>query len=287
MSDQQHERTPRRPALAAAAAFLLASVAAIAFAVSYVMDAGTQAFAWTLGIAFGALAVGLIIWGRHLQPSGGYVEEHGSFGSPPAERERTVRALTEIAHPHRRGLLGMLAVAALSIGGALVFPFRSLMQPKGENPDRQLARTEWRDGDLRLVDASGHPVHISDVQPDTIIMVNPEGHPKSGDTPSFVVRLDPARFRQPPSANHISGVVAYSLLCTHAGCPVSLYEQSTGRIVCPCHQSIFDLLQAGRAVAGPAGRSLPGLPIAVDGDGFLYATGDFTSPPGPGYWGRS
>ncbi len=82
-------------------------------------------------------------------------------------------------------------------------------------------------------------------------------------------------------------MVAYSLLCTHAGCPVALYEQGTGRMLCPCHQSAFDLLAGAEPIAGPAGRPLPGLPIAVDTDGYLVARGDFTAPPGPGFWSRA
>jgi ubiquinol-cytochrome c reductase iron-sulfur subunit len=137
-----------------------------------------------------------------------------------------------------------------------------------------------------LVDADKRPVRISDVQAETVLTVFPEGHTDAGDVPTFVVRLDPAKFKTRAPGGDIDGVVAYSLLCTHAGCPVSLYEQSTARMLCPCHQSVFDLLDGARPVAGPAARALPGLPIAVDAAGFLYATGDFTGPPGPGYWSR-
>jgi ubiquinol-cytochrome c reductase iron-sulfur subunit len=116
--------------------------------------------------------------------------------------------------------------------------------------------------------------------------VFPEGHVRAGDVPAFAVRLDPARFAVAPPGGHVDGLVAYSLLCTHAGCPVALYEQGAGRVLCPCHQSAFDLLTAARPIAGPAARRLPGLPLMVDGAGYLRATGDFTAPPGPGYWSR-
>ncbi len=180
----------------------------------------------------------------------------------------------------------MLAVAAGSLGLAALFPLRSMLQPNGDNPAQQLAQTAWRLGNPRIVDADNKPIRIDDVTTETVVRAFPAGHTDAGDVPAFLVRIDPSRFTAKPPAADIDGVVAYSLLCTHAGCPVSLYEQSTGKMLCPCHQSVFDLLAGARPVAGPAARSLPGLPIAVDEDGYLYATGDFTSPPGPGYWSR-
>ena len=82
----------------------------------------------------------------------------------------------------------------------------------------------------------------------------------------------------------VQGAIAFSKLCTHAGCPVGLYEQSSRQLFCPCHQSVFDVLRGARAVAGPAGRALPQLPIDVDPAGYLVATGDFRGKPGPTYW---
>jgi ubiquinol-cytochrome c reductase iron-sulfur subunit len=78
--------------------------------------------------------------------------------------------------------------------------------------------------------------------------------------------------------------VAYSKICTHAGCPVSLYEQETGRILCPCHQSQFDVTDGAKPVFGPATRSLPQLPITVDDEGYFMARSDFNAPVGPSFW---
>jgi ubiquinol-cytochrome c reductase iron-sulfur subunit len=85
----------------------------------------------------------------------------------------------------------------------------------------------------------------------------------------------------------VDGIIAYSKLCTHAGCPVGLYVQQLGELLCPCHQSVFDILAGATPVAGPAARPLPQLPIAVGADGTLVARGDFSAPVGPGYWSRS
>lgn len=285
MSAEYHGHTRKqRPRLAIVTAFGFTILGAAAFAVFYVLHAGTQLLGAAFAVAFGGLAVGLTVWSRHLLPNGGYVEEHEGFSSDSREQLALADDITEIAKPNRRGLLATLTLAVLSIGGAALFPLRSLMQPRGEHVLTQLRETAWRAGRLRLVDSDKRPLRLADVRADTIVIVEPEGHTRSGDTASFVVRLDPSRFVSPPPAGHLSGVVAYSLLCTHAGCPVGLFEQSTGRMLCPCHQSVFNLLDGGRAVAGPAARSLPGLPITVGPDGFLYATGDFTGPPGAGYW---
>lgn len=280
---QGHTRK-QRPRLAIITAFGFTVLGAVGFAVCYVVHAGTLLLGATFAVAFGGLAVGLTTWARHLLPTGGYVEEHQGFSSGAGKQQELAEDLSEIARPNRRGLLASLTFAVLSIAGAAVFPLRSLMQPRGEHVLAQLRQTSWHTGGLRLVDSAKRPVRLTDVRPDTIVIVEPEGHTHSGDAVAFVVRLDPNRFMTPPPAGHLGGVVAYSLSCTHAGCPVGLFEQSTGRMLCPCHQSVFDLLDGGRPVAGPAARSLPGLPIRTDSNGFLYAAGDFTAPPGPGYW---
>ena len=79
---------------------------------------------------------------------------------------------------------------------------------------------------------------------------------------------------------------AYSKICTHLGCPTSLFEQQTNRILCPCHQSQFNALEYGKPIFGPAARALPQLPITVDDEGYLVARSDFTEPVGPSFWER-
>ena len=79
---------------------------------------------------------------------------------------------------------------------------------------------------------------------------------------------------------------AFSKICTHVACPTSLYEQQTHRILCPCHQSQFNLLEYAKPVFGPAARALPQLPISVDSEGYLVANGDFIEPVGPAFWER-
>ncbi|RGC66740.1 Rieske [2Fe-2S] domain protein [Micromonospora sp. MW-13] len=268
------------------AAFLTGAAGAVGFAVTYVLGGDTRWEGVTLSVAFAGLAVGLSQWGRHLVPTGGYVEEHEGFAPPPFEQTMTTRALTAPDSPvRRRGLLAALGLALTALGAAALFPLRSLLPFDRVRPVRARTDTPWGPG-VRLVDAGGRPLRPQDVPADTMVGVFPEGHVDAGDGPAFAVRLEPGRFSRQPSGGHLDGLAVWSLLCTHAGCPVRLYLRGTGRLLCPCHQSSFDLLADARPVAGPAARPLPGLPIEVGPDGFLRAAGDFTGPPGAGFWSR-
>jgi ubiquinol-cytochrome c reductase iron-sulfur subunit len=116
----------------------------------------------------------------------------------------------------------------------------------------------------------------------------PEGRLDASDAQALLIRMTPDELV--PQAGRESwspdGFIAYSKLCTHAGCPIGLYEQSTGRLFCPCHQSVFEARQGAKPTAGPATRPLPQLPLSVDEEGFLRAGGDFPEPVGPGFWDR-
>jgi ubiquinol-cytochrome c reductase iron-sulfur subunit len=268
-------------------AFALTVLGAIGFAVTYSLGGNTQLLGAALALAFGGLAYGLAAWGRRLLPTGGFVEERPILGASPQERTLLAEVVGGPESPvRRRGLLGMLLFGAASIGVAMLFPLRSLLSFRQPDPVTALRRTAWRAGGLGLVTPDGVPVRAAEISAATIQIVMPEGHTKDGDAPAFVVRLDPNRLAKTPSGGQVGGVVAYSLLCTHAGCPVALYEQTTGRMLCPCHQSTFDLYDGAVPIAGPAARPLPGLPIEVDAEGYLRATGDFTAPPGAGFWSR-
>ncbi|GAA1801095.1 Rieske 2Fe-2S domain-containing protein [Luedemannella flava] len=269
-------------------AFGISVLGAVEFAVAYGLGGNTQLLGVGLAVAFGGLCVGLWLWGRRLLPMGGFVEQRPPLAATQQDVTLLAHAIGGPESPvRRRGLLGMFALAVGTVGLALLFPARSLLSFRKPDPDVALDHTAWRFGGLRLVTPEGVPVRAADVGAETIQIVVPEGHTRDGDVPAFVVRVDPANLITPPPGGMVGGgLVAYSLLCTHAGCPVALYQQTTGRMLCPCHQSTFDLFNAATPVAGPAARPLPGLPIVVDADGYLRASGDFTSPPGPGYWSR-
>jgi ubiquinol-cytochrome c reductase iron-sulfur subunit len=177
------------------------------------------------------------------------------------------------------GLLGALG----ALGVALVFPIRSL----GPNPGSTLQRTPWRRG-LRAITDDGRPVRASEVPTDGLVTVFPEGHPDSADGQVVLMRVRPERLDLPPDRADWApdGLIAYSKVCTHAGCPVGLFDPRRAQLLCPCHQSAFDVLDGAEPVFGPAARALPQLPIAIDDEGFVVAQSDFHEPVGPSFWNR-
>ncbi|PZG02429.1 ubiquinol-cytochrome c reductase iron-sulfur subunit [Micromonospora deserti] len=270
-----------RGAAPAAVLFVVAVVAAAGFATAYVMDAGTQWLGATLGLALVSLAHGLAVWARRLLPAGGYVEAKPD--PPEKSRVLPVPVVHEESPAPHSGLRRLLVLAVGAVGLAALFPLRSLLGPRPRNPVEELRTTPWQAG-RRLLDTRNAPVRPDDVASDSIVIVHPQDYPDAAGAPAFLVRLNPAA----PAAGSpgIDGLVAYSLLCTHAGCPVGQYEPDAGRVFCPCHQSVFDLRAGARPISGPAARPLPSLPLEVDGDGYLRAAGELSSRPGAGFWSR-
>jgi ubiquinol-cytochrome c reductase iron-sulfur subunit len=142
---------------------------------------------------------------------------------------------------------------------------------------------------VRLVTEEGRAVRAANVPADGLVTVFPAGAPSSESGQAVLVRVDPDIIRPLPGrADWMpEGLIAYSKVCTHAGCPVGLYEATSHQLLCPCHQSTFDVLDGAQPVFGPAATRLPQLPLAIDAQGYLYATGGFSEPPGPTYWDRS
>jgi ubiquinol-cytochrome c reductase iron-sulfur subunit len=279
-------RSPRpvTSARIAFAAFLLSIGCLLALAVVYALGGDPQAEGALLGVGLLALGAGLVLWAHWLMPAGPFAQERHELASP----ERDVDAFEEtLEHPdgvsRRKLLVGGLLGALGALGVALVFPIRSL----GPNPGTTLLRTPWRRG-RRAITSDGRPVLASDVPLDGLVTVFPAGHPESADGQVVLVRVRPDRLRLPPdrAAWAPDGLVAYSKVCTHAGCPVGLFEARTGQLLCPCHQSAFDVLDGATPVFGPAARALPQLPIEIDDEGYVVARSDFHEPIGPSFWNR-
>ena len=147
--------------------------------------------------------------------------------------------------------------------------------------------TPWRDG-LKLVTQDGRPVRVDEVPVGGLVTVFPEGHPDSADGQAVLVRVDPELLNPQRGREDWSpeGFLAYSKICTHAGCPVGLYQAQSYELFCPCHQSSFDVLEQARPTFGPAAAPLPQLPLRIEG-AFLEARGDFSEPVGPTFWRRT
>ena len=268
-----------------AIAFAVSALASVGLWVTYWRGGQPQVEGVLIGLALGGLAVGLVVWAKSFLPVGGLVEEREPIPSTPEARAAFQRDFEwGEAHLERRSfLIKMLTVALGALGVAAVFPIRSL----GPKPGRSLFRTAWRAGS-RVVTEEGRPVAAADIPVGGVLTVFPEGHVNAADAQTLLIRMDPDEFV--PLAGRESwspeGYVAYSKICTHAGCPVGLYEQATGHLFCPCHQSIFEAKDGARPSAGPATRPLPQLPLSLDDQGFLRAQGDFPEPVGPGFWNR-
>jgi ubiquinol-cytochrome c reductase iron-sulfur subunit len=262
--------------------FGLTSLAGLALLVVYIAGGQTQVEGLLLGVALAALGIGVVIWAQELMDTAVVVEERHPATSTTAETSEFQAALSEEAGFTRRKLLVAMFLAALGgMGAALLIPALSLGPPPG--PEQ--FSTSWRRGS-RLVRLDGTPVRADDIAMDSFLTVFPDSAPGSADSQTLLIRVPPEELRLDPAraAWAPNGFVAYSKLCTHAGCPVGLFRATQRELICPCHQSTFDVLTGATPVFGPAGRPLPQLPIHLEADGTFVADGDFPEPVGPSFW---
>lgn len=273
----------RRPAGTVNLCFGLSALASIGLMVVYIRGGEPQIEGVLLIVALGGIALGLIVWAHRFLPRGPYVQAREPLASSADERRAFATAFERVDEPipRRTFILKMLGVSLAALGAAALFPIRSL----GRAPRRALFRTAWRAGS-RVVRTDGSPVTASSLSEGGILTVFPQGAEGSADSQTILIRLPPGQLRVRPGRESWSpeGYVAYSKLCTHAGCPVGLYEQRTQQLFCPCHQSVFDVLDGARPTAGPATRPLPQLPLEIGPDGVLRAQGDYDEPVGPWFW---
>jgi ubiquinol-cytochrome c reductase iron-sulfur subunit len=266
-------------------AFILSILASLALAAVYAGGGQPQLEGALLAVSFGTLGAGIILWARDLLIPEEITEEREPEPSPPGVRAAAETALQMGERQlTRRTALSRLLIGALgALGLAALFPIRSL----GPGPGRSLFHTQWSAG-ARVVDGEGHPVSVRDLEVGSVVTVFPEGFVGSPVSQALLIRVEPGSLQLPPGrlAWAPDGFIAYSKICTHAGCPVGLYHASTHRLLCPCHQSTFDVLRGATPVFGPASRPLPQLPLEAAADGVLRARADFQEPVGPGFWDR-
>ena len=267
----------------AAAAFGASLLASIGLFIVYATGGQPQLEGLLLFVVLGGIGVGIVVWAKRYLPHGPYSEPRGRIASTPEERAAFARDFEEGELP-RRGFIAKLAGAAIAaLGIAAIFPIRSL----GPRPGAGLKETPWRKGS-RAVNEAGELIVASELAVDGVVTVFPEGHTDAADAPALLIHLRPGTNEPAPGREGyaVGDLVAYSKLCTHLGCPVGLYQAQASLLLCPCHQSTFDVPQACRPVFGPATRALPQLPIEVDAEGYVVAQGDFSGPVGPGFWDR-
>jgi ubiquinol-cytochrome c reductase iron-sulfur subunit len=271
--------------------FVVGIILCVGFGVAYVQNWAP----WTLGATMGGglsfLGIGLIAWGKYLMPRGPFVEERHSLASSEEERTAFAAAVVERggAVVKRRKVLGGLLGTGLGVFGVVAaFP---LVRSLGPMPKGTLFHTDWAKGTY-LVDITGRRVNVSDLAIGSIVTVFPEGMQDTDNgqavDQTVLIRLSNSDFTTMKGRETWGpqGYVAYSKLCTHLGCPVGLYEQELELLVCPCHQSMFNVLNGAMPTFGPAPRPLPQLPLMVDAMGYLQSQSDFKEPVGPGFWER-
>jgi ubiquinol-cytochrome c reductase iron-sulfur subunit len=284
-----------------AALFILSFLASVGFIAAYVglevgSVGGTQrsnlALGVSMAVAFGAVAVGAVIWVRYLMPQVELTEQRHLLASSPAERAEFDETFTEGAEASgfvkRKLVRRTLIAASLGLGLAPIVILRDM----GPLPGTSLRHTVWRRGTRLLVFGPNTPLRAADFAiPGQMITVVPDGYQDNQDAlakaTTIILKFAPGQLLPPTNLNWtVDGIVAYSKICTHVGCPVALYEQTTHYILCPCHQSTFDAARGAKVIFGPAARPLPQLPLGTDAEGFLIATSDYHEPVGPSFWER-
>jgi ubiquinol-cytochrome c reductase iron-sulfur subunit len=275
---------------------LCATTCAVAFVVVYALDrldSETQLLGLALGLAFAFVAAALVVFAHRLVPTAEKREPYPEPSGHATDQDEVIQIADESGDRITRRRLLKLAAggAGTAIGAALIVPVASLGPVL--DPD-QLRRTPWRRG-IRLVDDLGRVLRADDIEEDAFYTAFPQGaaHEQLG-SPLVVVRVDPAALDLPSGRGGWApeGIVAYSKICTHAGCAVALYRtplfEPTSKkpaLVCPCHYSTFDPATGGGVLFGPAGRPLPQLPLRIESDGSLAAGGGFSGAIGPSWWG--
>lgn len=311
-------KAARRAERQVASMFILSMVFVVLFVVAFVgidkttavyipvlgvVGAQQVALGFTLGMAIFLIGAGAIQWAKKLMPDVEVVQMRHDM-------ESESEAAAEAAANYQRGkeesgfarypIIRRTLIAALALFPIpLIVTLRDLwVTPPGQNPVEELSRTAWTSG-LRIVtDGNYQPIRPEDIPvgglvsalPINIMEIQKEEHNLNarGKAAIILVRMDPEQIRsQQGDGWDYQGILAYSKICTHVGCPIALYEQRTHHLLCPCHQSTFDLADSGDVIFGPAARRMPQLPIGVDEEGFLVAQSDFTEPVGPSFWERS
>ena len=251
-----------------------------------------------LGMAISLFFIGMgaIHWAKTLMPDTEVVAQRHEFRSPDSDRKDFVSAVKEGA---AAAGLGRRSLIKRSLGAALGLSALSpliLLRDLGPLPGKELEKTTWKSGTYLVTDPGNRRIKASDLQVGEVAQVLPEiedpEHRKLSDIAKdavLLIRLRPQEFNLEADrlAMTHEGIIAFSKICSHMGCAVALYEQQTKHLLCPCHQSTFDVTRAAKVIFGPAARPLPQLDITIDNEGYLVARQPFSEPVGPSFWERN
>ena len=285
-------KNPTRAERIIALILVVAIVMIAGFGAAYWQNWNPWAIGATMGAGLFLLGFGLTAWGKYLMPQGPFVEERHVLASSAEDRDSMAAALVErsaVVVKRRKLLGGLFALGSSIFGIVLIFP---LLRSLGPQPGLSLDASDWRKGSL-LVDSNGRPVKKGTLVVGGIMTVYPEGKQNTtyGQSVDQTVlirvqdsNLVTARGRESWAP---AGYVAYSKMCTHLGCPVGLYEQQLELLVCPCHQSMFNVRNGAVPQFGPAPRPLPQLALYFDASGNLRAQAPYDQALGPGFYERN
>ncbi|CAB4586301.1 unannotated protein [freshwater metagenome] len=291
--------------------FLISALGAVLLIYSYIFvredvwffipvmgDTNAKQFGIGMGMAISLFFIGMgaIQWARTLMPDNEVVAQRHEFRSEDADREdfvATVKERAGVAGLGRRPFIKRSLGLALGLAGLSPLV---LLRDLGPLPKNELSKTSWKAGTRLVTDPGDRPIRPSDLEVGSVAQILPELAPGQkrtlediGKDAVLLIRVRPAEFNL--DAERLSwtheGIIAFSKICSHMGCAVALYEQQTKHLLCPCHQSTFDVTRAAKVIFGPAARPLPQLAITVDSEGYLVAQQGFTEPVGPSFWERS
>ena len=253
-----------------------------------------------LGVALFLIGAGAIQWAKKLMVDTEISEERHAAHSTPEQKAEIIEGFqVGVAESGftRRKLIRRSLIGAM---GLLGLPAIVLLRDLGPLPGRSLYNTIWAKGIRVVNDVTLRPIKPSDLVVGQLVNAAPanlapieaqsdvEYQNAKAKAAVIMVRIAPNEIRTPAGRENwgIDGILCYSKICTHVGCPISLYEQTTHHVLCPCHQSTFDLADGAKVIFGPAARPLPQLPLAVDAEGYLVAQSGFDEPVGASFWER-
>jgi Rieske Fe-S protein len=304
--DPRKERRAERVVYGLFYASIVGSIWAVAAYIAFPIESGNigdvrlNTLFIGVGMTLALLGIGFaaVHWAKAIMADKEGVDYRHPVAGTKATQERAVEIFREADEESGFGRRTLIRNSLIGALVALPLPavvlFRGL-GPMNEDPVKLLSHTIWKAGTRLTRDPSGTPIKASDVTIGSVFHVIPEGINDRADlleqkakAAVLLLRLDEQDLHPRPARRNwaYNGIVAYSKICTHVGCPVALYEQQTHHLLCPCHQSQFDITHEAAVIFGPASRPLPQLPITVDADGYLVARSDFTEPVGPSFWER-
>ncbi|WP_431992996.1 cytochrome bc1 complex Rieske iron-sulfur subunit [Streptomyces albogriseolus] len=304
------ERAAKRSERTVALLFTVSMLATVGFIASYVtIPVDKSVYIWpighisglnfalgmTLGLALFCIGAGAVHWARTLMSDHELADERHPIEASPEVR---AKVMDDFRQGAKESVLGRRKLIRNTMFGALaLFPLSGvvLLRDLGPLPGTKLRHTLWSKGKLLVNMNTNEPLRPSDLIVGSLTFAKPEGleeddhgfQTEIAKAALMLVRIQPDDIKDKRSLewSH-EGILAYSKICTHVGCPISLYEQQTHHALCPCHQSTFDLSDGAKVIFGPAGHALPQLRIGVNDEGYLEALGDFDEPVGPAFWER-